>query len=79
MENNDKALTKKVAQLTNLIFKTLYMLLTIITLSVGLYFYFVVGGAAGYGIGVAMFVVTALVFVAGELMFYANMKCIKEK
>lgn len=65
------------ACMINLIFKTLYILTSIVTVSIGLAFYFLVPGTVGYGVGIAMFIATALIFVAGELAFYMNMGKIK--
>ena len=73
----DKNLVKRVAELGNMNVMILFLLVALIALSVGLAFFFLVPGAVGYGIGVTMFVVAALLFVIGEVNYFSKMKKIQ--
>ena len=52
----------------------LFVFMAFIALSVGLAFYFLVPGGVGYGIGITMFIVSALVFIIGEVNYFSKMK-----
>lgn len=73
----DKNLVKRVAELGNMNVMILFLLVAFIALSVGLAFFFLVPGSVGYGIGVTMFVVAALLFVIGEVNYFSKMKKIQ--
>ena len=73
----DKNLVKRVAELGNMNVMILFLLVAFIAFSVGLAFFFLVPGSVGYGIGVTMFVVAALLFVIGEVNEFAKMKKIQ--
>lgn len=73
----DKNLVKRVAELGNMNVMILFLLVAFIAFSVGLAFFFLVPGSVGYGIGVTMFVVAALLFVIGEVNYFAKMKKIQ--
>ena len=75
MEDNN--LVKRVAELGNMNVMILFLLVAFIAFSVGLAFFFLVPGSVGYGIGVTMFVVAALLFVIGEVNYFAKMKKIQ--
>lgn len=78
MDNREeKTLLQKVAELSNVNSMMLYLLTAIIALSVGLAFFFLVSGTVGYWVGIAMFVVSGLLFVIGAIMFIANKMVIK--
>ena len=57
----------------------LFLLVAFIAFSVGLAFFFLVPGSVGYGIGVTMFVVAALLFVIGEANYFSKMKKIQNE
>lgn len=57
--------------------KLLIMLIALVALSVGLYFYFDTNSTAGYGIGIAMFVVAGFIYLCGEVMLWYSLKRIK--
>lgn len=73
----DKNLVKRVAELGNMNVMILFLLVALIALSVGLAFFFLVPGAVGYGIGITMFVVAGLLFVAGEINYFSKKKKIQ--
>ena len=73
----DKNLVKTVAELGNMNVMILFLLVAFIAFSVGLAFFFLVPGSVGYGIGVTMFVVAGLLFVIGEVNYFAKMKKIQ--
>ena len=73
----DKNLVKRVAELGNMNVMILFLLVAFIAFSVGLAFFFLVPGSVGYGIGVTMFVGAALLFVIGEVNYFAKMKKIQ--
>ena len=73
----DKNLVKRVAELGNMNVMILFLLVAFIAFSVGLAFFFLVPGSVGYGIGVTMFVVAALLFVIGEINYFSKMKKIQ--
>ena len=75
----DKNLVKRVAELGNMNVMILFLLVAFIALSVGLAFFFLVPGSVGYGIGVTMFVVAALLFVIGEVNYFSKMKKIQNE
>ena len=75
----DKNLVKRVAELGNMIVMILFLLVAFIAFSVGLAFFFLVPGSVGYGIGVTMFVVAALLFVIGEVNYFSKMKKIQNE
>lgn len=74
----DKYLVRKVAELSNMNVKILYMFMAFLALSIGLAFFFLVTGSVGHGIGIAMFVVASLIFVIGEVYYFSKMKKIEE-
>lgn len=73
----DKNLVKRVAELGNMNVMILFLLVAFIAFSVGLAFFFLVPGSVGYGIGITMFVVAGLLFVIGEVNYFAKMKKIQ--
>ena len=75
----DKNLVKRVAELGNMNVMILFLLVAFIAFSVGLAFFFLVPGSVGYGIGVTMFVVAALLFVIGEVNYFSKMKKIQNE
>ena len=75
--DNEKILLKKVAELSNINMMILALLVAVIALSVGLAFFFLVSGAVGYGIGIAMFIVAGLIFVIGEMTYLVKMSKIR--
>ena len=75
----DKNLVKRVAELGNMNVMILFLLVAFIASSVGLAFFFLVPGSVGYGIGVTMFVVAALLFVIGEVNYFSKMKKIQNE
>ena len=75
----DKNLVKRVAELGNMNVMILFLLVAFIAFSVGLAFFFLVSGSVGYGIGVTMFVVAALLFVIGEANYFSKMKKIQNE
>ena len=75
----DKNLVKRVAELGNMNVMILFLLVAFIAFSVGLAFFFLVPGSVGYGIGVTMFVVAALLFVIGEANYFSKMKKIQNE
>ncbi len=74
---DDKYLMRKVAELSNMNTKILFMFMAFIALSVGFAFFFLVPGSVGYGVGITMFVVAALIFVLGEIYYYTKMRRIE--
>lgn len=70
----DKNLVRKVAELSNMNVMVLFILVAFLALSIGLAFFFLVPGTVGYAIGITMFVVAGLLFVVGEINYYAKMK-----
>lgn len=74
----DKYLVRKVAELGNMNVKILYMIMAFIALSVGFAFFFLVPGSVGYGIGITMFVVSAFLFIVGEIYYFVKMRKIQE-
>lgn len=77
MENQMEKPSVVKSSLLNGIFNVLFMLTAIITLSIGLAFFFLVEGTVGYAVGITMFVVAALVFVIGEAFYFKNIGSIK--
>lgn len=77
--DNEKILLKKVAELSNINMMILALLVAVIALSVGLAFFFLVSGAVGYGVGIAMFVVAGLTFIVGEVTYLAKMNKIRRQ
>ncbi len=75
MEDNN--LVRKVAELGNMNVMILFILVAFIALSVGLAFFFLVPGMVGYAIGITMFVVAGLLFMVGEINYFAKMKKIQ--
>lgn len=74
---DDKNIVKKVAELSNMNVMILFILISFLALSVGLAFFFLVPGGVGYGVGVTMFVVAALLFVVGEINYFSKMRRIQ--
>lgn len=74
---DEKNIVKKVAELSNMNVMILFILISFLALSVGLAFFFLVPGGVGYGVGVAMFVVAALLFVVGEVYYFSKMRRIE--
>ncbi len=70
----DKNLVRKVAELSNMNVMVLFILVAFLALSIGLAFFFLVPGTVGYAIGITMFVVAGLLFVVGEINYFAKMK-----
>ncbi len=70
----DKNLVRKVAELSNMNVMILFILVAFLALSIGLAFFFLVPGTVGYAIGITMFVVAGLLFVVGEINYFAKMK-----
>jgi len=75
MEDNN--LVRKVAEISNMNVMILFILVAFIALSVGLAFFFLVPGMVGYAIGITMFVVAGLLFMVGEINYFAKMKKIQ--
>ena len=71
------SMSKLQACMVNTICMMVYLLTALIALSVGLYFFFVIPGTPGYGVGIAMFIVAGVVFAMGELMYFVNMGKLK--
>lgn len=71
---DDKNVVKKLAQLTNMNVMVLFVLISFLALSIGLAFYFLVPGSVGYGVGVTMYIVAALLFVIGEVNYFIKSK-----
>ena len=67
---DDKNIVRKVAELSNMNIMILFILISFLALSIGLAFFFLVPGGVGYGVGIAMFVVAAVLFVAGEVNYF---------
>lgn len=65
------------ADINNNILMALNWLITIITLSIGLAFYFLVQSRAGTIIGIIMFCVAGLMFTIGVIQYLAKMSKIK--
>ena len=76
--DGDKSLLKKVAETSNSTMMIVALILTVIALSVGLAFFFLVAGRVGYGVGIAMFIVAAPTFVIGEWAYVTRMKKIRD-
>lgn len=74
---DEKNIVKKVAELTNMTTMILFILISFLALSIGLAFFFLVSGGVGYGVGIAMFVVAAVLFVVGEVYYFSKMKRIQ--
>ena len=74
---DDRNMVRKLAQLTNMNVMIMFLLIAFLALSIGLAFYFLVGGSVGYGVGVTMFVVAALLFVVGEVNYFSKAKRIE--
>ncbi len=74
---DDKNIVRKLAQLTNMNVMVLFVLIAFLALSIGLAFYFLVPGSVGYGVGITMFIVAALLFVIGEVNYFSKMKRIE--
>ena len=76
---DDKNIVRKVAELSNMNIMILFLLISFLALSVGLAFFFLVPGGVGYGVGIAMFVVAAVLFVVGEVNYFTKMKRIQSQ
>ena len=74
---DDKNIVRKVAELSNMNVMILFLIISFLALSVGLAFFFLVPGGVGYGVGIAMFVVAAVLFVVGEVNYFTKMKRIQ--
>ena len=74
---DEKNIVRKLAQLTNMNVMVLFVLIAFLALSIGLAFYFLVPGSVGYGVGITMFVVAALLFVIGEINYFTKSKRIE--
>ena len=74
---DERSLVKKMTELSNMNVMILFVLVAFIALSVGLAFFFLVSGGVGYGVGIAMFVVAGLLFVIGEINYFAKWKRIE--
>ncbi len=74
---DEKNIVRKVAELSNMNVMILFVLISFLALSVGLAFFFLVPGGVGYGVGITMFVVAAVLFVLGEVNYFAKMKRIQ--
>lgn len=74
---DDRNIVRKLAQLTNMNVMILFILIAFLALSIGLAFYFLVPGSVGYGVGITMFVVAALLFVIGEVNYFSKSKRIE--
>ncbi len=73
----DRNVVKKLAQLSNMNIMVIFVLMAFLALSIGLAFFFLVDGRVGYGVGVTMFVVSALTFAIGEINYFSKMKRIE--
>ena len=71
---DDRNVVKKLAQLSNMNVMVMFVLIAFLALSIGLAFFFLVPGSVGYGIGITMYIVAALLFVIGELNYFSKMK-----
>ena len=76
---DDKNIVRKVAELSNMNVMILFLIISFLALSVGLAFFFLVSGSVGYGVGIAMFVVAAVLFVVGEINYFTKMKRIQSQ
>lgn len=74
---DDKNIVRKVAELSNMNVMILFLIISFLALSVGLAFFFLVPGGVGYGVGIAMFVIAAVLFVVGEVNYFAKWKRIQ--
>ena len=74
---DDKNIVRKVAELSNMNVMILFVLISFLALSVGLAFFFLVPGGVGYGVGITMFVVAAILFVVGEVNYFTKMRRIQ--
>lgn len=74
---DDRNMVRKLAQLTNMNVMIMFVLIAFLALSIGLAFYFLVAGSVGYGVGITMFVVAALLFVIGEVNYFSKSKRIE--
>lgn len=74
---DERNMVKKMTQLSNMNVMILFILISFIALSVGLAFFFLVPGGVGYGVGIAMFVVAGLLFVIGEVNYFAKWRRIE--
>lgn len=74
---DEKNIVRKVAELSNMNVMILFVLISFLALSVGLAFFFPVPGGVGYGVGITMFVVAAILFVLGEVNYFTKMKRIQ--
>lgn len=71
--DSEKSLMRKVAELSNMNAMILCLLIAVVALSVGLGFFFLVPGNVGFGVGIAMFIVAGLLFIIGEISYFAKM------
>jgi membrane protein YdbS with pleckstrin-like domain len=78
MESNDRKLMQIKALLTNTIAMLLYLLTAVMALVAGLYFYFDMSGSVGFAIGVALYCLSGLIFLIGEIRYFVTMRRIKE-
>ncbi len=76
---DERNLIRKVAELSNMGIMVMLVLMAFIALSVGFAFFFLVAGPVGYGIGVTMFVVAALLFVVGEVNYFVKKRRLTEQ
>ena len=74
---DEKNIVRKVAELSNMNVMILFVLISFLALSVVLAFFFLVPGGVGYGVGITMFVVAAILFVLGEVNYFTKMKRIQ--
>ena len=74
---DDKNIVRKVAELSNMNVMILFLIISFLALSVGLAFFFLVPGGVGYGVGIAMFVVAAVLFVVGEVNYFTKLRRIQ--
>ena len=76
---DDKNIVRKVAELSNMNVMILFLIISFLALSVGLAFFFLVSGSVGYGVGIAMFVVAAVLFVVGEVNYFTKLRRIQSQ
>ena len=76
---DERNIVKKVAELSNMNIMILFILISFLALSIGLAFFFLVPGGVGYGVGITMFVVAALLFVVGEVNYFSKQRRIQSQ
>ncbi|MBQ3755377.1 MAG: hypothetical protein II867_04385 [Clostridia bacterium] len=74
----NETLGKKMAELSNTNVMIIFLLVAFLAFSIGLAFYFLVPGSVGMGIGITMFVVAGLLFIIGEVRYFAAKKKIDQ-